>query len=131
MIPISIESISNTNKLIHKNLSTETTMKTILSSVLCVVLMSWSTSNIAQVTVFGSTDCGTWVNQKRITDKTWAIGYISGVNAATSTPRNDILKSIKSAEQIWLFVDKYCRDNPLQTVLTALNNLWIELTPQK
>ena len=93
--------------------------------------MSWSNSNIAQVTSFGVTDCGTWVNQKRITDKVWALGYISGVNAASSTPTNDILKSIKSAEQIWLFVDKYCRDNPLLTVPNALNNLWIELTPQK
>ena len=41
MIPISIESIPNTDKLIHKNLSTETTMKTKLSSVLCVMLMSY------------------------------------------------------------------------------------------
>ena len=106
-------------------------MKTKLCSVLCVVLMSWSTSNIAQVRNFGSTDCGTWINQNRITDKAWAVGYISGVNAVSSTPKNDILESIKSGEQIWLFVDKYCRDNPLQTVPTALNNLWIELRIKK
>ena len=129
--------IPNTNKLIHKNLSTETTMKTKLCSVLCVVLMSWSTSNIAQVpnssnkkqiSNIGGTDCGTWINQTRITDRAWAVGFISGINASLSTEKNDILgKNIKSGEQIWLYVDNYCRNNPLSQVQDALVNLWVEI----
>jgi hypothetical protein len=51
-------------------------MKTKLCFVLCVVLMSWSTSNIAQVRNFGSTDCGTWINQNRITDKGGGFEYL-------------------------------------------------------
>ena len=141
MIPISIESIPNTDKLIHKHLSTETTMKTILSSVLCVVLMSWSTSNIAQtsnssdkkqISNIGGTDCGTWINQTRITDKAWAVGFISGINASFSTEKNDILgKNIQSGEQIWLYVDNYCRNNPLSLVQYALVNLWMEIRTKK
>jgi len=117
-------------------------MKTKLCCVLCLVLMSWSTSNIAQwdivqvqnssdkkqISNFGGTDCGTWINQKRITDRSWAVGFISGVNASLSTEKNDILgKNIKSGEQVWLYVDNYCQNNPLSLVQDALVNLWVEI----
>jgi len=99
-----------------------------LCSVLFLAVMSWSTNSFAVVINFGATDCGTWINQSRITDRAWAVGFISGVNASLSTEKNDILgKNIKSGEQVFLYVDNYCRNNPLSGVQDALGNLWVEI----
>ena len=116
--------IPNTNKLIHKNLSTETTMKTILSSVLCVVLMSWQITTYSQAQ-FGDVDCGKWIKLNRQTDKAWLLGYLSGMN--TDITNKNFLNKLDSVEQAFLFVDNYCRNNPLKKVGDAAVALFAEL----
>ena len=60
-------------------------MKTILSSVLCVVLMSWPLFGSTQsYTTFGNVDCGQWVKGNRPTDRTWLLGYLTGMNSDPS-----------------------------------------------
>jgi hypothetical protein len=127
MIPISIESIPNTDKLNHKNLSTETTLKTKLSSVLCVVLMSWPISGFTQ-TWMGLPDCGKYLEKSEALEfghKMYALGYISSINL-WKVPKKDILQDI-SAQQVWLYVENYCRKNPLDKINAALDTLIIEL----
>lgn len=117
--------IPNTNKLIHKNLSTETTMKSKLCSVLCMMLMSLPIICYSQERIVGQTDCGTWIKINRPADRGWILGYLSGIN--TDKNNQDILRKLDSAEQTILFVDNYCRNNPLEKTSSAAWQLLIEL----
>jgi hypothetical protein len=55
----------------------------------------------AQAT-YGEPDCGRWATRKREPDKAWLLGYLSGFNLwQTARPKEDILKQIGSAEQIF------------------------------
>ncbi len=79
-------------------------------------------------TLFGGADCGQWLNDKRSTDKTWALGYISGLNTMYSATRGeDPLNKVNSAEQIYVWLDNYCKNNPLETVARGGINLFAEL----
>ena len=82
---------------------------------------------ISQITVFGVTDCGRWVSKKRDPDKTWLLGYLSGLNAVMSSEKNDRLSKLNSAEQIFLWMDNYCAKNPLKSVQDGGNELFMEL----
>ena len=117
--------ITNTNKLNHKNLSTEITMKTKLSSVLCVILMSWPISGFTQTKGFSIPDCGQWLKNNNVKTKTWLVGYLSGLNF--NKKNKNALEHLNSVEQAYLFVDNYCKKNPLETVGVAGALLYIDL----
>ena len=100
-------------------------MKTKLSSVLCVVLMSWPISGFTQFVTFGDPDCGQWIKNNSYTDKTWLLGQLTGKNGE---PRwRNPLNSLNSAEQAYLYVDNYCRNNPLGKVSSAGYALFLDL----
>jgi hypothetical protein len=84
------------------------------------------------VTVFGSHDCGTWVVDSSRA-KSWLLGYLSGLNAATaSAERNyDPLGKVTSAAQIYLWMDNYCKANPLDTVGDGALDLYLELIARR
>ena len=105
-------------------------MKTKLSSVLCVVLMSWPISGFTQVvTFFGNPDCGQYINGNRSQDKTWLLGFLSGLN--TDPRAQDTLSRLNSSQQAYLFVDNYCRKNPLKSLSDAGIALFGELYNSK
>jgi len=85
---------------------------------------------ISQVTMFGNSDCGQWVANSKsdFAMKTWLLGFMSGLSSGISDPKNDPLKKINSAEQIYLWMDNYCTKNPLRTVSSGGNNLFLELS---
>jgi hypothetical protein len=58
----------------------------------------------------------------------WAQGYISGMNAyrVVANPKWDRLL-LPDAPSIKAYLDKYCRDNPLQTVKDGSFALFTEL----
>lgn len=109
---------------------------------LLVALMSliMSTSALA-TTVFGRPDCGEWVASQgnNFSYKAWMMGYMSGINvmAAAQIMRDykakdlkvepDFLKSISSTEQLFLWVDIYCKRNPLKALDSAGSSLFLEL----
>ena len=99
-------------------------MKTKLSSVLCVVLMSWPLNGSTQVT-FGDVDCGQWIKDNRSQDRAWLLGYLSGLNYPPEL--KDSLNTLDSAKQAYLFVDNYCRSKPLERVSSAGVALYLEL----
>jgi hypothetical protein len=86
--------------------------------------------------IFGTSDCGQWVNSKTDNRKAWVLGFMSGMSMATfffGTPaqrkaNGDWLNKVNSADQIFLFVDNHCQKNPLDKVETAGLALYIELT---
>lgn len=78
-------------------------------------------------TSFGMVDCGVWVKAQSGQDRWWLGGYISGLNAALVTSgAPDPLDAI-SIQQLYLWVDNYCRANPLHNLSKAANTLYQEL----
>jgi hypothetical protein len=107
-------------------------MKTKLCSVLCVMLMSWSiTGKTQSFTTFGTPDCGQWIKENSARDKSWLLGYLSGINSEPLNQKHDALNELNSAQQAYLFVDNYCRNNPLHKVSEAAFNLYIELMKKR
>jgi hypothetical protein len=90
--------------------------------------MSWSINGYTQ-TGFGVPDCGLWINGNRQPDKAWLLGFLSGLN--TDITNKDFLRKLNSAEQAYLFVDNYCRKNPLKKVSDAGVALFSELYSSK
>ncbi len=77
-------------------------------------------------TYFGTTDCAQWTENKLAARKAWVIGYISGVNVMWRG-EGDPLKRIKSIDQLFLWIDNYCINNPLGNVKEGSDALFREL----
>ena len=76
-------------------------------------------------------DCGEWVNTSKsnLTFKAWILGFLSGLGVmyelrgGTDNPTG----KIKSAQQIYVWMDNFCQKNPLKTVSDGGIELLIEL----
>ena len=102
-------------------------MKTKLLTAL--LAMSLSTPVLA-VTVFGAPDCGQWIKEIPMYKeqyKGWLLGFVSGLNLNGRNKNDDPLEKISSAQQIFLWVDNYCKANPLKNLHQAGQLLIIEL----
>ena len=69
--------------------------------------------------MFGVPDCGEWINQASNPKKGWLLGYMSGLNTlhdVENLKSEDPLKKLNSADQIFLWMDNYCKTNPLKNV---------------
>lgn len=87
----------------------------------------------AQVS-FGDYDCGQWFTAaRRPPAQAWLMGYLSGMNEANAGTAKEVLHKLNSADQAFLWVDNYCKANPLQSVSDAAKALYKELSkaPQK
>lgn len=87
------------------------------------------------VVVFSYEDssCGAWANSAdepavRWQYHSWFRGFVSGYNYGN--PNNQIvLGQMPNPQTLDLFVDKYCRDNPLKPFVWATVELIKELAP--
>ncbi len=73
-------------------------------------------------TVFGAPDCGKLVSDNNTNRKAWMLGYLSGLNVAheiEGLKPKDPLNNLSSAEQAFLWVENYCKANPLKSGLDA------------
>ncbi len=76
---------------------------------------------------FADMSCGAWASSssdefQRAQYLTWFRGFVSGSNF--SDPQNQIsAQQMPSRETIALFVDKYCRENPLNPFTAAAISL--------
>ena len=99
-----------------------------LKNGLIIGLLVISSSSWGQITVFGGSDCGRWVKGDAVT-KIWLMGFLSGMNIAmTSQGKPDQLAKINSGEQAILWMDNYCKANPLKVVGDGAQELFIELS---
>jgi hypothetical protein len=78
--------------------------------------------------IFGNYDCGQWF-VIREPAKAWLLGYLSGINAMMANDKinYDPLKKLNSAEQAFLWMDNYCKANPLSSVVDGASDLYLEL----
>ena len=89
---------------------------------------TWLDANA--VSVMGARSCGDWVKNAQdpngwpvIVQNAWLGGFLSGKTLSSGV---DVLKG-QSAESLYLWVDKYCRNNPLDNSADAGEELFIEL----
>ena len=93
------------------------------------LLLSHSLS-YGMVTIIGNKDCGEWFKLEG--PKVWLMGYLSGLNVMVAEDKkNDPLGNLNSAEQAILWMDNYCKANPLTTVADGAQKLYIELAQKK
>jgi len=102
-----------------------------LLAVLSLVLSATAFDAKAQ-TVRGSRSCGSWVSERALGSidlaiETWLLGYLSGLAVGTG---KDFIKGTDNPS-IFLWVDNYCRANPLKSLHEAGLNLHFELIKQK
>lgn len=87
----------------------------------------------AQATTMGARSCGLWVkhrSEKSISEaaaRSWLVGYLSGLAVASNI---DTLKNAES-ESLFLWVDNYCKTNPLKSIGEAGLELHFELATGK
>lgn len=73
----------------------------------------------------GDGSCGEWVEARTESHIHWLNGYLSGINSGKGG-RTDMLKGVTpSSVSVWM--DNYCRSNPLERVSQAANLLASEL----
>ena len=89
---------------------------------------------------YGLPDCGQWIKDtgvQRKFNEGWLLGWLSGVNNSmdASTPKGqtppNYLAQTTSANQVILFVDNYCRANPLEDISSAADQLMADLVDKK
>jgi hypothetical protein len=72
---------------------------------------------------YDDTSCGTWfksanVEWARAQYLSWFRGFVSGYNVGN--PGNQVqLERMPNADTLYLFIDKYCRENPLDPFVSA------------
>ena len=80
--------------------------------------------------MFGNVDCGRWVKNQTAINKTWVAGFVSGLSlqyAATNPNARDPLGDLTSFEQINVWLDNWCRDNPLKDASIGLYFMFEQL----
>lgn len=87
---------------------------------------------LASTKTFGNPDCGAWVNPASkyatLGNRAWLTGFLSGLNWDEYYKK--ALNKVSSAEQIFLWMDNYCKTNPLEKVGSGAKILMEELKKQ-
>lgn len=108
-------------------------MKKINFVLLLVGLLASSLVIAKPVTILGITSCGNWVKARSEKDtlelvyRAWLHGYLSGIAVESE---KDLLDATDS-ESLALWVDKFCKANPLDNVGNAGYFLATELIKRK
>jgi len=87
-------------------------------------------------------DCGKWVSRtgtQKVQYEAYVVGLLNGMNNVWETTyfvreKNWVkspLDRLGSAEQIFLYLDRHCRDKPLSDVLSGTYALWIEVSQKR
>jgi hypothetical protein len=81
----------------------------------------------AGTTTFGDSPCAQWVEQPRRAHKTWLMGFLSGMNVTASGKPVDPLAHIASADEVFAWMDRYCRKNPEHKLSEGAVDFYLEL----
>ena len=96
------------------------------------------TENALALQSRGEQSCGEWIKERNAKgasyERAWLLGYLSGLVAAlnkdffggTNTPFNSL-----DNESIYLWMDNYCRANPLKLMSSGAIDLFLEVTKDR
>jgi hypothetical protein len=103
-------------------------------SILCasaLAFMLGAAMPASAYTVIGGGDCNKWVRENNPSDRTWLVGFISGMNAWFSQKTNsDPLAAVRSGVGIVAWVDDYCRANPQKPLEEAAYEVYLQTIPK-
>ena len=93
-----------------------------------VVSMVLLAGNAHAITMFGQYDCAQWFSHKRYAE-VWLMGFLSSMNyhVGSDDKKYDPLGKLNSADQAFLWMDNYCKRNPLKSVTDGALELYQEL----
>lgn len=83
---------------------------------------------------FREPDCGVWLTTRNSNVKDWVLGYLSGMNlvwnAEHKTPAEP-LTALSSLDEVFSWMDIYCRTYPQQSLGRGAIVLFFELVKRK
>ena len=99
------------------------------NTIFVILLAIGAVTNVSAQAGFGGADCGEWIRSPSEPKRHWLLGYVSGLSKMYyfNGRNDDPLDKINSAQQIFLWMDNYCKNNPLKSVRTGGDDLFIEL----
>ena len=111
----------------HHQLRISIIMKSKLIAALIALTVS---SPVFASKTIGAVDCGEWINRNKndvaaIRIGSWLTGFMTGLNLGDAQNRDSLEKV--SGEQIFLWMDNYCKANPLKDVIKGGYALMDEL----
>ena len=111
-------------------------MKTWLRVVLLAATLILLSESVFAVGIRGSSSCGVWVTDRNKNDmaalrnEAWLVGFLSG-QAFWSNKEFWGGKDRLDNESVFLWMDNYCRANPLKTIADGADILFEERTKGK
>ena len=100
----------------------------LLKLILIVFTIGFSTSSNA-LDVVGTASCGDWVKDRadngrnKVAKESWLVGYLSGIAIDSN---KDFLK-FNDTNSFYLWMDDYCKSNPLSNTSAGGKKLSMEL----
>jgi len=85
----------------------------------------------------GTSSCSEWTQESpRRTARAnsmanWAIGFVAGANVFQEDDRKDFLSELTTPQALSGWIDKYCKENPLDVLGTAASKLVLELRARR
>ena len=109
-----------------------------MKKILFLILLIFSQASLAKdksipMFAFKDSSCGTWFKTKEIYQQDyifWFRGFVSGYNYGNGEYYIYVDK-LPNQETIFLYVDKYCRDNPLNDFTVAMWKMIDELKQKR
>lgn len=85
--------------------------------------------------VRGIPDCAAWLrpdsSARELANKSWLVGYLSGLNLGFSLDQRrkpfNYFEGVTPG-QLFLWMDNYCRANPLSNVMHGTGDLYLEMS---
>jgi hypothetical protein len=77
----------------------------------------------------GAFSCGKYAGQVAFRSPTilWMQGMLSGLNTARAIEKKPMFL-LPDSDSIGLYLDKYCRDNPLSSIYEGGITLWVDVS---
>ena len=99
--------------------------------ILIAVLLSFAVPVKAELTIRGALDCGTWLEARRaglVRAEGWLVGVLNGVTIGSGIEFWQAGDGMITNDQLFYWMDKYCRENPLNDVMDGVGKLFNERT---
>ena len=99
---------------------------------LATIVLTTLVIDAQALTMRGPPSCGAWIKERSqgmvgLANLSWLVGFLSGLANGTN---KDFIKGTDN-DSLSLWVDNYCRSNPLDSVDDAGLSLAMELIKQK
>ncbi len=102
-----------------------------VASTTAFVLLTAFAPALSAATIFGGYDCGQWTKRKpNHPMEAWVTGYLSGLSVMHAQAQRqppDPLDRLNSIDQAFVWLDNFCKANPLRRLDGATVELFDEL----